>query len=243
MAVALVQSVHKRETATVNSSTQAFGVNVTAGNAIIVTGQHYIEPATNLSMTTDSLGNTYNGAVHNEASQHISWAGGSARINQHYAMNIAGGANTVTYDIAGTGTGSVGISFTIAEWSGLATSAMLEQTVVNTSPGSPGSSTPSSGNTTSTAIGNLVVGCMTYDGFSSTMTAAGGYTQLQEDELAPVHTEYLITTGAGVTAATWALTQNRIWVAHAAVYLAASGGGGGALAIPVLLRQYRARRS
>lgn len=111
MAIQFIQGTGTYSTSGVASIAIAFVSNVTAGNAIITTGGTYNTDPT--GGFTDSLLNSYTNNIERQSTQAIVIAS---------ALNISGGACTVTY----TPAGSDYLSITVAEFSGVSTSGALE---------------------------------------------------------------------------------------------------------------------
>jgi hypothetical protein len=165
--LALVQHASK-DAGTSSSTTLAFASSNAGGNWIAVavragsTGEAFT--------VSDSRANTYRKAVQlNETVDGTSLA-------IYYAENIAGGANTVSVsdNISGT------LRLAIFEYSGVATANSLD--ISGSAHGSGGS--PSSGNVTTTASGDLLLGAFT-TGDPETFTAGGGYTLKESVPAAP----------------------------------------------------------
>src|SRR5208283_2193655 len=83
-----------------------------------------------------------------------------------YAENIAGGANTITVSQAA----SAALRFAILEYSGVAKSGSLDVTAA----AQGNSASPNSGNTTTTANGDLLLGVIMTSN-PATFTAGSGY--------------------------------------------------------------------
>ncbi len=133
----------------------------------------------------------------------------------YYAQNIAGGANTVT---VATSTSSVAIRFAILEYAGIATTGALDVTATNTLQ----NASPTSGNATTTANGDLLLGVFSSTN-SRTFTAGSGYT-IRETVAAPPSTRLMVEdrvqATAGTTSATAALNTSDRWGAALAAFKA-----------------------
>ena len=204
----LVQSKSK-DAGTTTSSSLAFATNNTAGNFIAVC----IRAGTSgqVFTVTDSQGNSYQ-----QASQ-LAVTVGSTNGNAlaiYYASNIAGGANTVTV----SDTTSDTLRFAILEYSGVARSNALDVTV--SSQGT--SSSPSSGNATTTQGGDLLIGAVAALG-SGTYTAGSGYALDQSIGTYPNTTlvaEDQVQANAGTASAGATLSSSQSWGAMLAAFKA-----------------------
>lgn len=115
----------------------AFSSNTVKGNAIIVSMGMGEVQGSNITLTvTDSQSNIYTQAAWENQ-------GSTLEAAIFYAVNIAGGANTVTITIAGTSSTTTAIAAEIYEVSGIVASiGALDQTATS---GSSSSTTPSTG--------------------------------------------------------------------------------------------------
>ena len=234
MAIALVQSTEKIVTG-VNNTTLAFASNLTAANLLCVSHSHWVEPAAAISTPTDTLSHTYVGMV---TEQTINT---NAKLRSFYVADCTGGADTVTFDAAGTDNGD--LALVIAEFSGAATVSPLG--VTSSANDTSGTSTAVNSGATAQldqATG-MLWGGMNYSGDNTTITETGGATLVQEHEGGtadmPIGTTYELTTVDTGQAATWTLGAGRQWQAHIAFFKATVAGGG--IAVPIVTRQFRAR--
>jgi len=169
---------------------------------------------------SDTLGNTYRQAV--LFNQTLDTPNGDT-FAIFYAENIAGGTNTVTVsDSIPNNT----LRFAILEYSGVATANSLDVTAVAQGTGA----SVSSGNATTTAAGDLILGAL-MTGSGVTYTAGSGFT-VEEQVPAAANTKLIaedqIQAAAGGVAATATLSASASWGAAVAVFKAASGGGSAA---------------
>ncbi len=168
--IKLVQHTSK-DAGTTRSSTQAFASNNTAGNWIAVviragrSGQNFT--------VTDSRLNTYHQAFQFNVT--VDPPNGDT-FGIFYAENIAGGANTITVQQSISGT----MRFAILEYSGVAASNSLDGTAAQQGT----SANPGSGNVTTTANGDLLLGAI-MSGNGETFTAGSGYTIEERVPAAP----------------------------------------------------------
>lgn len=129
------------------SAALAFSSNNTAGNLIVVCtaiNGGGINPS--ITSIVDTALNTY--TVATDANN----GGNDPGVSVYYAKNIAGGANTVTV----TPNAAANIRWGIVEYSGLDTSAPLDQTTSTFGT----STSPDSGSVTTTQASELLVGCI-----------------------------------------------------------------------------------
>ena len=153
---------------------------------------------------SDTRGNTYQRAVESNGSDHT--------IGIYYAENIGAGANTVTVSTVG----AVSLRIAILEYAGVALSSSLDGAVV----AAGRSTTPSSGNLTTTTNGDLLLGAITTDE-EATIGAGTGYTSQEGVPAAPdtklmAESRLLATAGAAAATASLATTDN--WGAALAAF-------------------------
>jgi RHS repeat-associated protein len=212
--ITLIQHSSK-DVAQTTSSTLSFTSNNTAGNfiAVCVRAGHSGEVFT----ISDSNGNTYTQAVF--LSETLDTPNGHS-LAIFYAKNIAAGANTVTVSDTISGT----LRFAILEYSGVATSSVLDGTA-----SAQGSSiSPNSGNATTTASGDLLLGAISTADPAS-FVAGSGYSTKESVPVEPgtkLIAEDWIQTTAGTTSASVTLAASDPWGAVFAAFKAASVGGG-----------------
>ncbi len=198
------------------SATLAFNSNNSAGNWI---GVAIRAGALNEVFTvTDSNGNPYHKAIQ------FNETGNGNTLGIFYAENVAAGANTITV----SDTTSATLRFAILEYSGVAASNSLDVTA--TAQGD--SASPNSGNATTTANGDLLLGAiMTSD--AATFTAGSGY-KIEESVPAEPNTklaaEDQVQAIEGTVSASATLGGADFWAAGVAAFKAGSRGGGGGTA-------------
>jgi RHS repeat-associated protein len=208
--IALVQHTSK-DAGTTTSSTLAFTANNTAGNWIAVVIRAGLSGE--VFTVSDSRGNTYHQAVG------INETGNSNTLGIYYAENIAAGSNTITV----SDTSSATLRFAVLEYSGVATTASLDVTAAATGH----SSSPNSGNTTTTAAGDLLLGEVLTGG-TATFTAGTGYAIRDTVPAEPntkVIAEDQLQASAGTASASATLGATDYWAAGLASFKAASGSG------------------
>ncbi len=157
--ITLVQHLGK-DAGTTQSTTLAFASSNTAGNFIVVAvraGQ-----VNQVFTVTDTRGNVYRRAIQlNETVDRTS-------VAIFYAENIGSGPNTVTVsDTLANGT----LRMAIMEYSGVAQANSLD--VAGSAQGT--STTPNSGQVTTTSNGDLIIGVLT-SANPQTVTAGAGFT-------------------------------------------------------------------
>src|SRR5437763_748581 len=201
-AISLVQHTNK-DAGTTTTSTLAFPGANTGGNFIAVAIRGGLS-SSQVFTVTDSNGNTYKKAAQ------IGFTVSAVTGAIFYAENVKAGANTVTVSMTVSGP----LRFTILEYSGVATANSLDGTAGATGQGTA----VSSGNTTTTASGDLLLGTVsTAD--AATYTAGTGYT-IRDSVPAPPNVK-LITEDQ---------IQAAVGSASASATLAASGNWGAVLA-------------
>jgi len=218
--IALVQSA-STDASNSNWAGLAFNSNNAAGNfiAVVIQGGQPGE----VFNVTDTQGNTYLQAIQtNEAT-------GGNTIAIYYAMNIAGGANTV--NVHQTILDS--FRFAILEYSGVAQTNALDVAAAEQG----ASASPNSGSVTTTANGDLLLGGILTDGGES-YTAGSSYTIEQSVSASPntkLVAEDRVQAAAGTSSAGATLSGTDFWAAVLAGFKAGATGsstgssGGGSL--------------
>src|SRR3989304_8830692 len=209
---------------TAQSSNRAFASNVTAGNTIIVCVVNGVGGgAAIVTSVTDTLSNTYVQAG-------VGNTHGNFREEIWYALNISGGSCTVTVNM----NKSTDLSFTISEFSGIATSSAVDVTG-----GATGTSTQATVNLTTTNSDDVLVGVMDHAGSTQALTSGTNFTMLQESEAVakmPIHSEYRIVTSTGTYAVPVDIAASVAWGIYAASFKQAAAGG---LSIPIAMFHYQ----
>jgi hypothetical protein len=212
--IALVQHIGK-DAGTTTTTTLAFNSANTAGNFIAVAIRGGLSNS-QVFTVKDSNSNTYK-----QANQ-LSSSGSAVTSAIYYAENIKGSANTITVTMTVSGP----LRIDILEYSGVATSNSLDATAAATTT----STSPNSGNLTTTANGDLLLGeVSTAD--STTFTAGSGYAIRDFVPVEPntkLITEDQIQSAAGTASASATLSVSSNWGAILAAFKAAGGTGGGA---------------
>jgi hypothetical protein len=214
--IALVQHASK-DAGVTSSSSLAFPSNNTAGNwiGVVIRAGHSGQVLT----VSDTHGNAYRQGM--QSNETLDGPNGET-FAIYYAENISGGANTVT--VAQSITNNT-LRFAILEYSGVATSNSLD--VIAAAQGT--GTAPNSGNATTTAGGDLVLG-MIVTANGATVTAGSGFT-IEETVPAAPNTKLIVEDGAksavSAVAANATLTASDNWGAGFAAFKAAAGGGAG----------------
>ncbi len=155
-----------------NTSSPAFGSNVVAGHAIVVTVQWRGTAGITLSSVTDSLGNTYTISASSKAANTTNLRYPEVDSQIAYATGITGGACTVTATLSSNSfVWAQAVEVTAAQLD-QATSAIAQTGVV-----SPGSITTGSN-------GSFGIVCSGIDdnvGSASAYTAGSGWTRYVND--------------------------------------------------------------
>ncbi len=190
---------------TTTSATLAFNSNNTVGNLIAVVIRAGSSSSQVLNVE-DSNGNTYRQAFQ------LGITANPITFAIFYAENIKGGANTI--EVSDTVSGP--LRFAILEYSGVATANSLDVTA--TAQGT--STSPNSGNATTTASGDLLVGEVVTNN-TATFTAGTSYTTKEFVPAEPstkLIAEDQIQTTAGAASASASLAASDNWGAVLAAF-------------------------
>ena len=220
MAISLVGSIIKVQTAITDTTALAYSPNPTTGNCLVACQCQYDGGGPTINTPTDSVGHTYLAAIN----QHNNGAADTG-LRGYYVLNITGGANSLT---GHSGSGTSDITIVGAEFGGIASANALDQTGTGAATGTAVSS--ATGSATTRAY-EVVIGLMTYDSGAGNVTITEGQTIIQEDEdaaaTAAIGVEYQVVTTAGVKTSSWTLGASRAWIAD---NFTLKGAGGGMLA-------------
>ena len=209
MTIALLQSTAANAGA-VSTSTLAFGSNVTAGSLLVC---HIWDGA---SGATFSASDNVNGSYHVDTflgSTPATLAGAICSF-----AGAAAGATTVTFSVSG---GGGQLRALIQEYSGIQTSAALDQVQGATF---FTNSTPSSGNTATTTQPNELLVGSTFCANSGTVTAGSGFTIDANSNSNRPAAEWQAVSSTGAYAATFTLGAADGGVTLIATYIAAVAG-------------------
>jgi uncharacterized protein (DUF2237 family) len=150
----------------VNSQTLAYPGDVTAGNLLVCGGFTFAAGPPTISVT-DTRGTSYTVLSFNPNSSETGWIA--------YGIAPSSGANTVTVNPS---TASDFLSFSIDEFSGVDPTTPLSV--------DGGNATGASGipihSITTVTVNELIIGCMGYDGATTTIAPAGACTEIGEHE-------------------------------------------------------------
>jgi hypothetical protein len=218
--IARVQNVHSYPSYISGNSVTFNGFN-TAGNAIVVVASWH--PGTVETPTvSDTLGNTYTALPKLTGS--LSGGGEPVTMAIWYALNIAGGSNTVT--IAGLNNDDAGM--TAVEYSGVATSAAIGITSMVSDFGNAQTTTPTS-NTFSPGTGSLLFVAFadeTKTETQSTMAAGAGYTLVEADGAHIDIEEDNLSSSPGQQTATFTVgVPSSAWIMYVVEFLPAGSAG------------------
>ena len=198
-AIALVQAsstIGPNSTAT----NIAFPGNNTAGDMIIVSMR--VATTMNTYRVGDTNGNTYttstNFTTSTPATRSITW----------YALNIAGGANTVTV----TSSGNTAKHVIISEFSGVAASGAADVVTTSTDKGAKGTAL-SSGSATTNFDGELIYGFGLADGsINMNWTAGAGFAIGNKATTTRAATEWMVQPAAGAISAPLTMSSSDNWM-------------------------------
>lgn len=198
--IAFVQSTSTPNYLGVSSPSLTFPANTTAGDAIIVGGE-WGNTAGAVSCS-DNKGDTFVAPASLDIFDPTS--GAVQGMALCYALNIAGGATTVTVTLP---TNSY-TAMSIQEYSGIATSSALDvSSVNNTTTVITASNDATSNASTTTKNGDLIFGGFTLSNGSASGISAGTGFIMRENDFsgAGMATEDQIQSTAGSIAGTWSL--------------------------------------
>lgn len=210
MAISLVQSISANGGGYVQNATATFGSNVTAGNLIVV----LVASAQNITSLSDGLGNTYtkiDADITADSKSGDLW----------YAKNITGGSCTIT----STTTNYNDTCIIAFEFSGLDTTAPLDQHTYTNESGYVTSHSSGSTSTT-TQADELVIGA--YNGSANDAGYAAGatFTGLVSKDGADLYTsagmEYKTVSSTGTQSADMTTSQFQRGCMFVATFKAAS---------------------
>jgi RHS repeat-associated protein len=198
-------------------STKAHGANSVSFSSAVTSGDTLVVGITVYNQTlaandiTDNKGNTYT-----KAAEAIN---GTDHAAIYYAKNVTGGSS---FQVSSVADGTIAIH----EYSGVDTSAPLDQTHTGTGT----SNQPSSGNVTTSNGNELYFGVAWSEG-SGAWTAGSGYTLRQSETDNTTYerlaTEDAIIASASTTAARFSITSSNAYAAAIATFNPSSTGGGG----------------
>jgi subtilisin family serine protease len=211
--ITLIQKASRTST-NGSSLTATFPTNLTPGSVIVAAITSYPKPPA-ANAVTDTLGNVY--TVIGSTSR----TSGGAYTGLYYAKNNATAADTLTYRVTSSGNQ---LSIVITEFTGVNLSNPIDAAAGSTG----SSSSPTSGNMTPSAAGDLVIGAGTHD--NTTVTTPGaGFTMAAiatEDSSThqPLAMEYRTLATTSPAAAPFSLAGASGWAQVGALLRSSSGG-------------------
>ena len=230
MAIAFVNANASNNTAA--ATTIASGaLATTTGNAIFVAISAYSSNGT-VTGVADTAGNTYVRAGNEE--------GGDAthKASVWYALNITGNASNV---VTATYTGSSAYRcIAVAQFSGIATSGAYDQTAAVTTT-AQGTTFTSNNTGTTTQADELVIASYIAWDVAKSLTATSPTVIAAQVTGGNNAIAYKIVSSTGAQSTTLTSTENSQYVIQVRTFKADTGGSAGSV-VPVLMRQYAARR-
>jgi hypothetical protein len=206
----LVQSA-KKDTSGVNNTTLAFPSALTAGNVVVASNVQFQATAgTTVTTPTDTLLHTYLAATAQQNN-----AANTLHLRSFYVPNCTGGADTVTYDISGTGVGE--LTAIQAEFGMSSPSPALSGTPVLAGPTT--TTSPTTGSMTPADDNCLIIAVLQADGIAVTITPpASPWVLVQQYEGAnntvTLSMIYQKQGTAAPVSATWTLSGSRVCISH-----------------------------
>ena len=201
MAAAFVQGTGIQSSSSVASLSKAFVSNVTAGSALAVG----VSVGAATAGASSCSGGTGGGGTMTQAVVNNHVSAGNAESAQYYALNVTGGAVTVTF----TPTSSDFCGIGIAEFSGIKTTSALDGTGAES--GTASSTTQTTTTWTTTGDG-VSVGCCLNNEAAATITIGGGATLIYDNDAVtsmPINFGYKLTTGVVSASMTWTFSAAR----------------------------------
>lgn len=194
------------------SVSKAFGVSTTAGSLLVAVSPTFTNEAA--PVFSDSAGNTWANGIN------LAYNGSlGIRLDLAYALVGSAGATTVT----ATGTASTNRDIIIAEFTGVASTSVVDGTPTNATGSSSSSMAP--GGITTTGAG-VVIGVAVYSSPSGTPTpSSGSYTAYNVATSGDYDFNvcHRITTGA-LTAENPSWSAKDFWIAMGIAFKASGGG-------------------
>lgn len=199
--------------ATPSSLTASFGANATAGNLLVAAILY--DGGNSISSVKDGNGNSLALAVATPGGETV------LSVAIYYSQNCAGGSKDITVTFSGA---QADTAIGTMEFSSAATSGGADQTNVTAR---TTSANVSSGNVTTVASGEFLIGVFASQAVS-TITEESGWTSVYNGPSVAGSigggVECFIGGAAGSVAATWTLNTSVIWRAAIATFEASSGG-------------------
>jgi hypothetical protein len=226
VAIVLVQETVNTDTnpiSNADSDTAAFPGNTTSGNLIIVLAWGWRSAAA-FAMTTGAVSDNINGSY----GASVISSGAQANVTTHiFAFaNITGGATTITVNPDSTANY---FGWYAAEYSGMATTGVVDVTKANNAASSATMTTGASAATAQNDELVISVGSTVSD--PTSITVQGSYVQeIEELDGASFQAgegDSLILTTTGAQTCTWDLVPNSAYTCCLATFKMAAAGGGG----------------
>jgi murein DD-endopeptidase MepM/ murein hydrolase activator NlpD/methionine-rich copper-binding protein CopC len=171
-----VQSIDDANTVSGTTNAATFGSDVTTGNLVVVAIVFW-NNLNNLSISSvvDNKGNSYQLAACDPTTTN----GAVEPMCVYYAENVTGGSS---FTVTATTDNSALITIAIHEYSGMATSSVLDKTA-HTNAGGSANTSGNSGNTATTTQANeLIFGAFTHLSGNTTATAGTNFTIRQNTD-------------------------------------------------------------
>lgn len=214
MAIAFVQSAK----ATANGATtlDVSLTGVASGNTLISYAALYKSGSSATYTGVSGGGATWaNRKAEQQSEKYVSiWEG----------YNSTGGSVTVTH----TPSASSDLAIVLSEWSGLVNTGAYDVSASNNNGFSTDTSPDSTATTTTAQADELLVGIMTHNGTTISVTPGGSFTEL-DDVLtgasgAICAASYRIVSATGTYSSTWTIGASQRWCCAIATFKAAAGG-------------------
>jgi hypothetical protein len=180
------------------SQSVAFTSSNTAGNALVVCVNVYLNSGTGTVSVSDSANGSYGAPA-------VTITNGFQICSIYVLPNCAGGSNHVTVTTSSSGNF---ITVNCLEYSGVLTASPVDATHA----GSAATSSPQAGPITTVAAGDLIVGCFAAASTSITVTSTpSGWTSRPSINGSPAGTLYLICEDYGTGSSLAAGTYTGVW--------------------------------
>lgn len=196
------------------SVSKALGVSTTAGSLLVAITQTFTNEAA--PVFTDNRGNTWAAGVN------VAYSGAlGCRFDLGYALVSSAGATTIT----ATGTASTNRDIIVAEFTGVASTSVVDGAPTSASGSSSSSMNPGAITTTTAGV---IIGAAIYSSPAGTPTpSSGSYTGYNVTTSGDYDFNvcHRISTGA-LTSESPSWSSKDFWMAIGIAFKAASGGGG-----------------
>lgn len=200
MAISHVQTKGVQSSGAVASVSLTLDATTASGNTFIALAGNYRNSGVGSTTTlTDNKSNTW---VRDPSNSDSNWS----EALHYTTTQLAGASHQFTCTQAAT---NGFISFTVSEFSGIDTADPF-----HASSGANGTSTAPASNNVAVNTNGLLIGGMTQDGASTTISPGASLTTAAEDETddsQPYHTLYRVVTTATNYTTSWTLGASRSW--------------------------------